>query len=79
MSPLEYGLGLETRKVKGQAIIKQTRGIASLQERVQPSCGCGRATYRLNAEHAEMCKGCDEDVVLCECNPLQKIGTQLIG
>jgi hypothetical protein len=65
---------------KGQVEVRKLRGLAELKERIQPPCGaCGRKTYRLNAQHDSVCFGCDEDDVLCECSPLQKIGTQLIG
>jgi hypothetical protein len=55
------------------------RGIASLGERIQPPCGvCKRKTYRMNVNHPTVCIGCDEDDVLCECRPIQKIGTQML-
>jgi hypothetical protein len=34
-----------------------------------PPCWCGRATYRLNANEAEVCTGCNNGIGVCDCKP----------
>jgi glycine/serine hydroxymethyltransferase len=63
-------------KKKGSVDYKTVRGIAT--QRSQPLCVCGSATYRLNADFAEVCSKCNEPSFMCDCKPTLRVAGQVV-